>query len=253
MTKTIAVCNQKGGCGKSTTAQALAAGLTQRGYRVLLVDLDAQGNTSFSLGANRAGATSLGVLLGEVKAAEAIQKTPYCDIIPANKSLAAAEATITDVGKEYRLREAIEELEDNYDYVVIDTPPSLGILSINALTACDTVVIPAQADIYSLQGIADLVETIKPVKKYCNQKLQIAGILFTRHNSRYAFTKELSDYAEGIAANLKTKVFKATIREAVAVRSAQAAQKSIFEYDPKSKVANDYSEFIDELLEGGKQ
>lgn len=246
--KTLAIINQKGGVGKSTTAQALAAGLTLKGYKVLTVDLDPQGNTSFTLGASKDGATALGVLLEEVKPADAVQLTKYGDIIAGSKALAGADAYLTETGKEYRLKEALEQIKGSYNYIVIDTPPALGILTTNALTACNSVIIPAQADIYSLQGIADLADTIKPVKKYCNPELKIEGILFTRYSPRSAFNKELAELAGELAGNLGTKVFTTMIREAVAVKKAQAVQQSVFEYDPKSKVADDYRAFIDELI-----
>lgn len=245
---TIAILNQKGGVGKSTTAQVLAAGLTLKGYRVLTIDLDPQGNTSFTLGASKDGATALGVLLGEVKPGDAIQHTKYGDIMAGSRALAGADAYLTDIGKEYKLKEALEPIKGNYDYIIIDTPPALGILTTNALTACKRVIIPAQADIYSLQGIADLASTISSVKKYCNPDLKIAGILFTRYSSRSAFNKELADLAGELAENLGTKVFKATIREAVAIKKAQASQQSLFEYEPKANVAEDYRAFIEELL-----
>lgn len=248
MKKTLAIINQKGGVGKSTTAQALAAGLTLKGYKVLTVDLDPQGNTSFSLGAKKDGATALGVILEEVTAADAMQQTKYGAVIAASRALAGADAYLTEIGKEYRLKEALEPVAGFYDYILIDTPPALGILTTNALTACDGVIIPAQADIYSLQGIADLADTITPVKKYCNPALTIEGILFTRYSSRSAFNKELAELAGELAANLGTKVFHTVIREAVAVKKAQAVQQSIFDYDPKAKVTDDYRALVEELL-----
>ena len=248
MSKTLAIINQKGGVGKSTTVQALAAGLTLKGFKVLTVDLDPQGNTTFSLGARKDGATALGVLLEEVKPADAIQHTKYGDIIAGSKALAGADAYLTETGKEYKLREALEQVSGGYDYVLIDTPPALGILTTNALTACTSVIIPAQADIYSLQGIADLADTMKPVKKYCNPALEIEGILFTRYSPRSAFSKELAELAGELAGNLGTKVFTTMIREAVAVKKAQAVQQSVFEYEPKAKVTEDYKALIEELL-----
>ena len=173
MSRVYAVINQKGGVGKSTTAATLAAGLSLKGYKTLSIDLDAQGNLSYTAKARTNGATALGVLTGEVKAEEAIQHTASGDIIASNKALAGADAFIADTGKEYKLKEALESLQAAYDYVIIDTPPALGILTINALTACNSVIIPAQADIYSLQGVEQLADTMKPVKKYCNPDLKI--------------------------------------------------------------------------------
>ena len=251
-TKIIAVINQKGGVGKSTTAEALTAGLILKGYSCLAIDLDAQGNLSYTFGARKEGATVLGVITGEVRARDAIQHLKNGDIISASKALAGADAFINSTGKEYKLREALEELNGIYQYIIIDTPPALGILTVNALTACHSVIIPSQADIYSLQGIEQLAETIKPVRKYCNPSIYIEGILLTRYSSRSILSREVAEIAEKLAGNLATKVFKTTIREAVAIKEAQISQKSIFEYAPKSKVAEDYKAFLEELLEGEK-
>ena len=130
----------------------------------------------------------------------------------------------------------------------MDTPPALGILTINALTACDSVIIPAQADIYSLQGVEQLAETIKPVKKYTNPTLTIEGILLTRYSPRSVLSREVAELAEQLAAKLGTRLFKTTIREAIAVKEAQISQRSLFSYAPKAKVTEDYSRFIAEIL-----
>lgn len=248
MSRVYAVINQKGGVGKSSTAATLAAGLSLKGYKTLSIDLDAQGNLTYTAGAKTNGATALGVLTGEVKAEDAIQHTPSGDIIAANKALAGADAFISDTGKEYRLKEALESLQAAYDYIIIDTPPALGILTINALTACNSVIIPAQADIYSLQGIEQLAETMKPVKKYCNPALQIEGILLTRYSPRSVLSREVAELAEQLAAKLGTKLFKTTIREAIAVKEAQISQQTLYSYAPKSKVTEDYTSFIQELI-----
>lgn len=248
MSKTLAIINQKGGVGKSTTALMLAAGLTRKGYSVLIVDLDAQCDLTYTTGANMDGATALGVLTGEIKAQDAIQHTESGDLIPANKALAGADAFITDTGKEYRLKEALEPIAGRYDYVVVDTPPALGILTINALTACNSVIIPAQADIYSLQGIEQLAETMKPVKKYCNHDLSIEGILLTRYSPRSVLSREVAGLASQLAAKIGTKLFKTTIREAIAVKESQISQKSLYSYAPKAKVTEDFDRFIAELL-----
>lgn len=248
--KTIAVINQKGGVGKSTTAENLAAGLALRGYRTLAIDLDAQANLTYTMGVLTEGATILGVITGEVKIHDAIRHSQTCDVISASKALAGADAFITDTGKEYRLREALDEIRDDYDFAVIDTPPALGILTVNALTACDSVVIPAQADIYSLHGIEQLTKTITPVRKYCNRSLRIEGILLTRYSSRSVLSREIADLSNQLADKLGTKLFNVRIREAIAVKEAQINQKSLFEYSPKAGVTEDYSAFIDEILEG---
>lgn len=246
--KTIAIANRKGGVGKSTTAAALAGGLTLKGYRVLAVDLDAQRNLSGTMRAKTDNKTVLGVLLGDIAASEAIRRTNSGDIIPASKALSGADTTITDTGKEYRLKEALAALSDNYDYCIIDCPPALGILTVNALTAADSVIIPAQADAYSLDGIEDLQETIKPVKRYCNPGLKVEGILLTRYSNRSILSRDVTTLAKQLAERLGTKVFNTTIREAITVKEAQISQQSLFEYAPKAKVTEDYSAFIEELL-----
>lgn len=243
----IAVCNQKGGVGKSTTAGALGAGLKKKGYSVLMIDLDAQSNLSYSLGIIREPITSMNILLGTADIKDGIIHTEWGDILPAGAGLAVADIELKDTGREYRLKEAIEKV--HYDYVVIDCPPSLGILTINALTASDGVIIPAQADIYSIQGIGGLYSTIESVKRYTNSKLTILGILITRYNSRTVLTKELTAMLTDTANKLGTKVFNTKIRECTALKEAQASQESIFDYSHKSNGSKDYLSFIGEVTE----
>lgn len=250
MAKIIAITNQKGGVGKSTTAEAVSAGLTRDGKKVLAIDLDPQGNLTHTSRAKTDGATALGVLTGDVKVEDAIQETVLGDIIAANRGLAGADAFITDTGKEYRLTEAIAAVRDNYDYIIIDTPPSLGILTVNALSAADMVIIPAQCDIYSLTGIQQLFDTINPVKKYCNPDLKIEGILLTRYSARQTLSKEVTEISAQLARKIGSKLFKSTIRESVVVKEAQIRQQSLFDYAPKSKVTEDYMNFIEELKNG---
>ena len=246
----IAITSQKGGVGKTTTAAALASGLALKGYNPLLIDLDPQCNLTFITGARASGASILGVLTGEISAAAAIQHTGAGDIIPASKHLSGADILFSDTGKEYRLQEAIEPLRGQYSHIIIDTPPALGVLTVNALTASGGVVIPAQADILSLQGVEQLAETMKPIKKYTNPGLQIEGILLTRYAARSILSREISELAQQIAARLQTKVFRATIRDSVTIREAQISQQTLFQYAPKAKVTEDYKAFIDELTEG---
>ncbi len=248
-----AVINQKGGVGKSTISAVLLSGLTKKGFSVLAVDLDAQGNLSFTAGADTQNQKNTFQLLTEkVSVPDLIQHTEQGNIIPSSSSLAGADAFITNTGKEFRLKEALEQLKDNYDYIILDTPPALGILTVNALTAADSAIIPAQADVYSLQGIAQLSETITLVKKYCNPNLKIAGILLTRYSTRAVLNRDIANMMREQAKNLDTKLFKTAIREAVAVREAQISQKSIFDYAPKANVTEDFQNFINELLEVSK-
>lgn len=244
------VANQKGGVGKSTTAAALWAGLSLKGFKVLAIDLDPQCNLSFTAGADTTHKTALSLLTGEAPAEETIQQTAAGDIIPASKSLAGADAFIVDTGKEHRLREALEPIQARYDYIVIDTPPALGILTVNALTASDSVLIPALADVFSLQGIDQLQATIDPVRKYCNPALHIEGLLLTRYNARTALSRDISEIMQQLAQKLGTKLFTTTIREGIAVKEAQLSQRTLFDYAPRAKVTDDYKAFIDELLKG---
>ncbi len=252
MIKTIAVINQKGGVGKSTTAAALGAGLSLKGYKVLYIDLDAQGNLTYTLGADIKGLTALEILTKEATAEQTIQRTAQGDVISASPSLAGADTLITAVGKEYRLKEALEPIKEKYDYIIIDTPPALSVLTINALTACTGVIIPAQADIYSLQGISQLDNTIQTVKQYCNPSLEVMGIVLTRYSSRAILSREVAEMIEQTAENLNTRLYKATIRENISVKEAQASQQNIFEYAPKSNAAADYSALVDEIIDRSK-
>lgn len=242
--KTIAMVNQKGGVGKTTTAYAVGAGLAARGKKVLFVDLDPQGNLSYTLGASDA-LTVYEVLARQTDAKEAIQKLGGYSLLAAKPALAGADIEITQTGKEYRLKEALTGLR--YDYAILDTPPALGILTINALTAANGIIVPAQADIYSLQGIGQLYATIEAVRAYCNPKLAIYGILLTRHSGRTVLARDVTEMIAETAGRLDTKVFNAAIRENVAVKEAQASRQDIFAYAPSSNAALDYAALLDEL------
>jgi chromosome partitioning protein len=249
MAQITAIINQKGGVGKSTTSHALAAGLSMLAFKVLLIDMDSQGNLSLSVGADKAAVSTMEVLKQQAKAEEAIQPIGGLDIIPASISLAGADMQLVEMGKEYRLKEALEPIKDKYDYIIIDTPPALGILTINALTAADNLIIPAQADIYSLDAIGQLASTVNAVRQYTNKNLYIKGILLTRFSDRAILSRDLADLIEQTAATLSTKVFKATIREAISIKEAQAKQQDIFTYSRNSKVAADYLQLVYEFLE----
>lgn len=248
MREIIAVVNRRGGVGKTATAHALGAGLTLRGYKVLYIDLDSQCNLSFDIGARTAPLTSMEVLSGTATAEEAIQHTQGVDIIPASPNLAVADTTIDGTGKEYRLREALEPLAGEYDYIVIDTPPALGVLTVNALTACNSAVIPAQAEVHSLQGIGLLYEAIRAVQKYTNPALTIKGILITRYNGRAILSRDMRENLEATAKELGTKVFSVPIRECTAIKEAQAVQQDIYSYAPRSNATADYTALINEFL-----
>lgn len=245
--KTVTAINQKGGVGKTTTALATAHGLAARGNRVLFVDLDPQQNASSVLKAKGATPTSYDVMARQADPEEAIFKAADMDVMAADPRAVQADIAIEGIGKEYRLKEALQGLQSAYDYCIIDTPPALGVLTTNALTAADAAVIPAQADIFSLEGIGQLAGTIGAVRKYANPRLTIAGILLTRYNRRTTLSREIRQAAEEAATALDTVVFEATIREAVAVKEAQAMKESIFEYAPKTQVAKDFESYVTEL------
>jgi len=247
MSYVIAIINQKGGVGKSTTAHALATGLTLRGFRVLAIDMEPQGNLSYSFGAEPEGLSVFDLLNGH-PAGDTIQRTMQGEIIASATSLNGADISFIETGKEYRLREALLPIKSNFDYIVIDTPPALGILAINALTAADGAIVPALADIFSVQGIGQLYSTITAVRRYTNPQLVVLGILLTRYSSRSILARDIAEMLEDTAKELQSNVFNARIREAVAVREAQASQQSLFAYAAKSTAAQDYQELIDELL-----
>lgn len=246
----VAIVNRKGGVGKTATAQALGAGLARKKKKVLYIDLDSQTNLSYGLGADPEGLSSMDVLTGEATAAEAIQHTPQGDVIAGSEALAGADAAIDGTGKEYRLKEAIDGLQ--YDYIIIDTPAQLGTLTVNALTAANSVVIPVQAEVYSLQGIGQLSKTIEAVKKYCNRDLYIRGILITRYNGRAVISKDMQSNLKDAAEQLKTKLYSTPIRECVSIKEAQAIQQDIYTYAPRSNAAKDYEAFIKEFTERKK-
>ena len=250
MSKALAIINQKGGVGKSTTALAIGAGLSLKGYSVLFIDLDAQGNLSYTLGADTKGYNAMGVLERPETAKEEIQHTPQGDIIASSPKLAGADKLLEETGKEYRLKEALESLQGAYDYIIVDTPPALGILTINALTACTGAIIPAQADIYSLQGIAQLNSTIETVKKYCNPSLSIMGIVLTRFNGRSIIRREVAEMLERTAEQLHTKLYTSKIRECTALVEAQATKQNIYSYAPRSNATADYKALVDEIIKG---
>lgn len=241
----IAITNQKGGVGKSTTSLNLGQGLKKKGYKVLFIDLDSQQNLSYTMGANPNIPTSYELLKEEVGLNDSIQTTVSGDLIAASAQLAGSNRDIT---KTNVLKKSLEREKLDYDFVIIDCPPALSILTINALTTANRVIIPAQADIYSLQAISQLHNTIESVQRNANRDLVIAGILLTRYNNRAILSRDLTDLINETAQKIQTKVFKSRVREAIAIKESQAMQTDIFTYAPSSKVAKDYDDFIEELL-----
>ena len=247
----ITIANQKGGVGKTTTAHALATGLIYRGYKTLVVDTDPQGNLTYTMNADESGAGVYEVLKGQLTALEAIQRTTQGDIISGSLMLSGTDMEFMDTGREYLLTEALEPLKASYDFIIIDSPPTLGILTINALTAANDLIIPMGADAYSLQGLAQLSTTITKVKKHCNPALNVAGLLITKYNGRSILSQELRETIENKAAHaVNASVFMTIIREGIAIKEAQTRQKSLFVTAPQSNSARDYLAFVDEYLKG---
>ena len=248
----VAVANQKGGVGKTTTAQALAAGLAERGYKVLGIDLDPQGNFSTACGAENYNVpTVYEVMKQAADIGEAIQhmKGGY-DMVPANIMLAGAEQELSQTGKEHRLKEAVSAVAGNYDFGVIDTPPSLGVLTVNAFTCATDILIPTTAGIFATAGISQLSETVSSVQKYCNPAVKIRGILFTRFNPRANISRQIKELTEQLSEYISAPIYQTYIRAGVVVEEAQANKADIFDYAGKSTVAEDYRVFIGEFLKG---
>lgn len=252
MAKIIAFANQKGGVGKTTTTCAIAAGLKELGHRVLCVDLDPQSNLTFSVGGQSEDcATIYETLKGEVKPLFAVQRTKTFDLIASNILLSGVELEFTQTGREFLLKEVLAPLAPKYDYILIDTPPALSILTVNAFTAADSIIIPMNADIFSLQGIAQLSETVDRVKTYCNPKLKIEGIILTKFNRNTILSKEILGTAQLISKEIKTHLFKSTIRTSVAIMEAQANQQNIFKYAAYNNAVLDYKSLVEEIVERG--
>ena len=242
--KTIALFNRRGGVGKTATAHNVGAGLALRGYATLFMDLDPQGSLTYELGADEeAPITSMEVLRGDATAEEAIQHTEGGDIIAGSPKLATADRDITGA---YRLKEALEPIAGLYDYCIIDLPPALGILAVNALTASTSVIIPAGEEIYSLKGIGLLYETIRTIQEETNPDLKIEGIVVTRYKGWTILGNHMRGNLEATARKLKTRVLT-PIRENNAIAEAQAMQRDIFNYSPRSNGAKDYNSLVDEI------
>ena len=252
MAKVVAISNQKGGVAKTTTTQAIAAVLKQRGYRVLAIDFDPQGNLSDSVKAVTEDTyTIYEALKQEVGIQDIIQLLPAFDIVPSDIVLASADQTLAQTGKEYRLKEALEPIRDQYDYILIDTPPSLGILTVNAFTAADEVLIPTTAGKFAAKGIKELHSTAQNVKKYCNVSLKIRGILFTKFDPRTNNSKDMRIVVEKLSETLNAPLFDTFIRNRVAVDEAQSRSLDVLNYKGCEDIASDYNSFVDEFLKEG--
>jgi len=245
MSKLIAISNHKGGVGKTTSAINIGAGLNKLGKTVLLIDLDPQANLSQSLGIIEQERNIYGSLRGEYKL-EPIRILKGLDLIPSTLDLSGAEVELSgEAGREYILRELIEPLRSSYDYILIDSPPSLGLLTINAFTASDEILIPLQAQYLALQGLAKLIEVVEKIKKRLNKDLRIGGVIVTQYDSRKVLNRDVVDTIE---AHFKEDVFKTKIRDNIALAEAPAQGLDIFRYNPKSYGAEDYLALCKEII-----
>lgn len=245
MTQVITVTNQKGGVGKTTTSSALICGLHQRGARVLGIDLDPQGNLGFTLGLDiGASSTIYDVFKGTCSLASAIVSTEYGDVIPSDIMLSAAEMELTSPRREFTLIEQLAQVRDKYDFIIIDTPPALNVLTINAYVASTALIIPMEPEVLSLVGITQLQETIEAVRASFNPHLGVFGILLNKFNPRYRLSQEILELAEAVAEQLNTRVFPVKIRRGVGVAMAPAHGQSVLTYQPSSKPAQDLQEIV---------
>ena len=255
MAKIIAIANQKGGVGKTTTAINLAAGLAYLKKRVLLIDFDPQGNTTQGVG-HRIGLKDLTVydaLLNEEDVKKCIRslKTPPLDLLPANINLSGAELEIAQVGKrrEQLLKNILDPIREEYDFIIIDCPPSLGLLNTNALTASDSVIIPVQCEYYALEGVTQLLQTIRLVQKLFNPNLKIEGVLLTMYDERTNLSAEVS---QEVRKHFKEKTYKTYVPRNVTLSEAPSVGKSIYDYDISSKGAKAYVALTKEILDNNK-
>lgn len=251
MGKIIAVANQKGGVGKTTTSINLSAGLAYLGKKVLLVDFDPQGNSSQGIGANQHPhkKTIYDVLLGEdhVKDALVHMAIPPLDVLPANINLAGADLEMAEfkIGREKLLRNKLVEVKDDYDFIIIDCPPSLGLLNTNALSAADSVIIPVQCEYYALEGLTQLLSTIRLVQRLFNPNLTIEGVLLTMFDAR---TKLSVEVQQEVRKYFKERVYKSYIPRNIKLSEAPSREQTIFEYEVRSEGAKAYASLAKEVI-----
>ncbi|WP_102335220.1 ParA family protein [Salimicrobium jeotgali] len=255
MGKIISIANQKGGVGKTTTSVNLSAGLAHLGYNVLLVDIDPQGNATSGVGVEK-GETEeciYNVLIEDVSITSVLKQTSTerLDVIPATIQLAGAEIELVPtISREVRLKNALDEVKDNYDYVIIDCPPSLGLLTLNSLTASDTVMIPVQCEYYALEGLSQLLNTIRLVQKHLNKQLLIEGVVLTMFDAR---TNLASQVMEEVKKYFQDRVYEAVVPRNVRLGEAPSYGEPIITYDPRSRGAEVYLELAKEVVANGER
>ncbi|RLL41743.1 ParA family protein [Oceanobacillus piezotolerans] len=255
MGKIMSIANQKGGVGKTTSSVNLSACLAYLGNRVLLVDTDPQGNATSGVGVNKADVSKCiyNILVDDLPAEDVVISTNIenLDIIPATIQLAGAEIELVPViSREIRLKKALDSMQDSYDYIIIDCPPSLGLLTLNALTASNTVIIPVQCEYYALEGLSQLLNTIRLVQKHLNKSLMIEGVLLTMLDARTNLGIQVIDEVKKY---FQDKVYRSIIPRNVRLGEAPSHGQPIITYDPKSKGAEVYLEFAKEVMANGER
>lgn len=253
MSKVIAIVNQKGGVGKTTTAVNLSTVLAQKGKKVLLIDEDPQGNATSGLGVDKSTEKSIyDVLVGDTTFEEAIVKTEIKNLFlcPSNINLAGAEVELVNmISRESKLKEKMEEIEDKFNYIIIDCPPSLGLLTINSLTAANSIMIPIQCEYYALEGVGQLMNTVNLIKKQLNKELYIEGVLLTMNDARTNLSNQV---VSEVKKYFKDNVYKTVIPRNVKLSEAPSYGMPITAYAPRSKGAKCYIKLANELLKAKK-
>ena len=253
MSRIIAVANQKGGVGKTTTAVNVSACLAKMGKKVLLIDIDPQGNATSGLGTDKKTETTIyEVLINSASIEEAIIKTDYKNlyICPSSAALSGAEVELVNMmGREYQLKTALADVADDYDYIFMDCPPSLGMITLNAFTACDSVLVPIQCEYYALEGLSSLTNTIKRVKKVLNKELEIEGVLLTMFDARTNLAIQVVDEVKKFFSD---KVYRTIIPRNVRLSEAPGFGQPVIVYDPASRGAESYLDLAEEIIERGE-
>ena len=254
MGKIISIANQKGGVGKTTTSINLSTILAKKGKRVILIDSDPQGNATSGVGVEKnAKYSTYDVLVSDIDIVQALEKTPIKNLLicPSNINLAGAEVELVSMmSREQRLKEKIDEIKDEFDYAIIDCPPSLGLITLNAFTASDSVLIPVQCEYYALEGLGQLMNTINLVKKHLNKNLEIEGALLTMYDMRTNLSNQV---VKEVKKYFDNKVYKTVIPRNVRLSEAPSYGMPITEYDPHSKGAKTYEKFTKEFLKNNEE